>query len=135
MVIDERFDVVSRFSLPASSDSEIAETTDIILIYEPHLQHFEETSYMAAGTENLAGEDLRFCSHDEKYLLREYPGLTPGKTQIFLLGEKGVETSGIEIIIDGKSFTTGEKGLLDLSTEQLDLSSDSRIIIKGVLRN
>lgn len=133
-VIDERFDVVSRLSLPASTGSEILGNEDIVLLYEPYLQPFEETPYMAAATEEASGEDLRFCSRDGRYFLKEYPDCAPGMNLFYLIGEKGLETCGIEIVIDGKSFTTGEKGLLDISAGDLDLSSDSRVIIKGELR-
>ncbi|MCK4538900.1 MAG: hypothetical protein KAV42_08915 [Candidatus Krumholzibacteria bacterium] len=125
-VIDERFDVVSRFSIG---------NEDLVLLYEPHLQPFEESPYMAAATDKPSSEDLRFCSRDGRYLLREYPDCAPGENMLYLIGEKGLETCGIEIVIDGKSFTTEEKGLLDISAGELDLSSDSRVIIKGVLRS
>jgi hypothetical protein len=133
-VVDERFDVISRLSLPSSTGSEVPGHEDIVLLYEPYLQPFEEASYLAAATDEAPEEDLRFCSRDGRYLLREYPDSTPGKNILYLIGEKGLETNGIEVVIDGKSFTTCEKGLLDISTEQLDLSSDSRVIIKGALR-
>ncbi len=133
--IDERFDVLMRsISL---SPSEVSESVPegIELVYEPYTRPFEEEPSLAAATEQPAREPFRFCSGDGNYVLREFPDIATGRPSYFLVGERGIRTDSVEVVIDGIVLITDENGLLDTDSAGLSISKDSRIHVKTETSN
>lgn len=133
--IDERFDVLMQnISL---SPSEVSESVPegIELVYEPYTRPFDEESSLAAATEQPEKEPLRFCSGDGNYVLREFPDIATGNPSYFLVGERGIRTDSVEVVIDGYVLVTDENGLLESDSAGLSISKDSRIHVKTETSN
>ncbi len=128
--IDERFDILMRnVSLSPSEPSE-SDPEGIELVYEPYTRPFDEEPTLAAATEQPEREPLRFCSGDGDYVLREFPDIATGKPSYFLVGERGIKTDTVEVVVDGSVVTTDKNGLLDTDSAGLSISKDSRILVK-----
>ncbi len=128
--IDERFDILIRnVSLNPSEVSESV-SEGIELIYAPYTRPFDEEPSLAAATEQPEREPVRFCSGDGNYVLREFPDIATGKPSYFLVGERGIITSDVEIEIDGKVLITDQNGQLDTDSAGFSISKDSRIHVR-----
>ena len=128
--IDERFDILMRnVSLSPSEPSE-SDPEGIELVYEPYTRPFDEEPTLAAATEQPEREPLRFCSGDGDYVLREFPDIATGKPSYFLVGERGIKTDTVEVVVDGSVVTTDKNGLLETDSTGLSISKDSRILVK-----
>ena len=129
-IIDERFDILMRnISL---SPSEVPESVPegIELVYEPYTRPFDEEPSLAAATEQPVRESLRFCSGDGNYVLREFPDIATGRPSYFLVGERGIKTDNVDVVVDGSVVTTDKNGLLETDSTGLSISKDSRILVK-----
>ena len=128
--IDERFDILIRnVSLNPSEVSESV-SEGIELVYAPYTRPFDEEPSLAAATEQPEREPVRFCSGDGNYVLREFPDIATGKPSYFLVGERGIITSDVEIEIDGKVLITDQNGQLDTDSAGFSISKDSRIHVR-----
>ena len=128
--IDERFDILMRkISLNPSEVTEFV-SEGIELVYVPYTRPFEEEPSLAAATERPEREPVRFCSGDGNYVLRDFPDIATGKPSYFLVGERGIETSNVEVVVDGYVLVTGQNGLLDTDSAGLSISKDSRIQVR-----
>jgi len=129
--IDERFDVL----LQGISSMELSGSTESVpegieLVYEPYTQPFEGAPQLAAATGRPEREPLRFCSGDGSYVLREFPDIATGRPSYFLVGERGISTSGVEVVVDGQVLMTDQNGLLDTDSAGLSISKDSEIHVR-----
>ena len=133
--IDVRFDILMRnISLsPSEVSGSVAE--GIELVYEPYTHPFEEEPSLAAATEQPEREFLRFCSGDGNYVLREFPDIATGRPSYFLVGESGIRTDNVGVVVDGIVVITDENGLLDTDSAGLSISKDSRIHVKTETSN
>jgi len=128
--IDERFDFLMRNVSLSPSEPLESVPEGIELVYEPYTRPFDEEPTLAAATEQPEREPLRFCSGDGDYVLREFPDIATGKPSYFLVGERGIKTDTVEVVVDGSVVTTGKNGLLDTDSAGLSISKDSRILVK-----
>ena len=128
--IDERFDILMRNVSLSPSEPLESVPEGIELVYEPYTRPFDEEPTLAAATEQPERELLRFCSGDGDYVLREFPDIATGKPSYFLVGERGIKTDTVEVVIDGIVVITDENGLLDMDSARLSISKDSRILVK-----
>ena len=133
--IDVRFDILMRnISLsPSEVSGSVAE--GIELVYEPYTHPFEEEPSLAAATEQPEREPLRFCSGDGNYVLREFPDIATGRPSYLLVGERGIRTDYVGVVVDGIVVVTDENGLLDTDSAGLSISKDSRIHVKTETSN
>ena len=128
--IDERFDFLMRNVSLSPSEPLESVPEGIELVYEPYTRPFDEEPTLAAATEQPGREPLRFCSGDGNYVLREFPDIATGKPSYFLVGEGGIKTDTVEVVVDGSVVTTDKNGLLDTDSAGLSISKDSRILVK-----
>jgi hypothetical protein len=128
--IDERFDFLMRNVSLSPSEPLESVPEGIELVYEPYTRPFDEEPTLAAATEQPEREPLRFCSGDGDYVLREFPDIATGKPSYFLVGERGIKTDTVEVVVDGSVVTTDKNGLLDTDSAGLSISKDSRILVK-----
>jgi hypothetical protein len=133
--VDERFDILMRhISLSPSKEMESA-PEGIELFYKPYTKPFDGEPQLAAATERTEREPLRFLSGDGDYLLSELPDIATGRPTYYLVGERGIRTSGVEVVVDGKALITDENGRLDTDSEGLSISKDSRIHLRTETSN
>ena len=102
----------------------------IELVYEPYTRPFDEEPSLAAATEQPEREPLRFCSCDGNYVLREFPDIATGKPSYFLVGERGIKTGNVAVVVDGQVLVTDQNGLLDTDSAGFSISKDSRIQVR-----
>lgn len=122
----ERFDsLMARMSLQNPGSIE--------LHYKPYSEAFEEEPAWAAATEKIMYEPMRFCSSSGPYMIREFVDDSSGISKFYLLGENGVPTEDIKLIIDGRIIMTGKNGLIDLETAGLKLSGRSKVEVLGIM--
>jgi hypothetical protein len=133
--IDEKFDILMRNTSLGPSGIPESVPEGIELIYEPYTRPFEGEPQLAAATERPEREFIRFCSGDGKYLLREFPDIATGKSSYILAGERGIRTSGVEVVVDGTILMTDQYGQLDTDSEGLSISEDSRIVVRPKTSN
>jgi hypothetical protein len=128
--IEERFDIL--MNSVSLSPSEISESVPegVELAYEPYTRPFEGQPQLAAATEGPEREPLRFSSGDGNYFLREFPDIATGEPCYFLAGERGIRTSGVEVVVDGTVLMTDQFGRLDTDSVGISISKDSRIIVR-----
>ena len=107
----------------------------IPLVYQPYYRPFERPHSMAAATEPAEEETLRFCSPDGRYIFRAYPDIQTGGTAYYLIAETGNRTIGVEISINGRTYSTDEEGKIEAGPGEIEITSNSRIFIKRGLRN
>ena len=129
--VDERFDILLR-SISSMEPSGSAESVPegIELVYEPYTKPFEGVPQLAAATERPEREPLRFCSGDGNLVLREFPDIATGRPSYFLAGERGISTSGVEVVVDGRVLITDQNGRLDADSVGLSISKDSKIHVR-----
>jgi hypothetical protein len=128
--IDERFDILLRNVSLSPSERPESVPEGIELVFEPYTRPFDEEPSLAAATELPEREPLRFCSGDGSYVLREFPDIATGRTSFYLVGERGIRTSDVEVVVDGKALITDRNGLLDTGSEGLSITRDSRIHVR-----
>jgi hypothetical protein len=133
--IDERFDILMRMISLRPSEAPESVPEGIELVYEPYTLPFNEEPSLAAATERSEREPLRFCSGDGRYVLREFPDIATGKPSYILIGERGIRTDGVEVVVDGHLLVTGQNGLLDADSEGLSISKDSKIHVRTDISN
>jgi len=131
--IDKRFEsVLEKLSLSPSIQSESL-TAGIELLHQPYIEPFAGEHPWAAATELPEEEMLRFCSKDGRYMLREFPDSQTGKRSFHFIGDSRNRAKGIEVVIDGKSLFPDEFGIIDIDTDGLRITKDSKILLKGDL--
>jgi hypothetical protein len=128
--IEERFDILMHNVSLSPSESMESVPEGIELFYTPYTQPFDEVPQLAAATERPEREPVRFCSGDGNYVLREFTDLANGKSLYFLVGERGIRTSNVEVVVDGHVVVTDQNGLLDTDSEGFSISRDSRIHLR-----
>ena len=133
--IDGRFDVLMRNVSLSPSDASESVPEGVELVYEPYTLPFDEEPALAAATEQPEKEPLRFCSGDGNYVLREFPDVATGKPSYFLVGEKGIRTDCVDVVVDGIVVITDKNGLLDTDFAGLSISKDSRIHVRTKTSN
>ncbi len=133
--MDERFDVLGNLARAAGEENSIGGKQDpvwIELVYQPYCDPFEEAPCLAAATGPEEAERMRFCSNDKIYFLKDCRILETDDPDYYLLGD--AETANITVSIDGRILTTDEEGRVEIEPGEIELTSDSRILIKGDLR-
>ncbi len=128
--IDERFDILMHNVSLVPSETTESVSEGIELFYEPYTRPFEEEPQLAAATERPEREPVRFCSGDGNYFLSEFTNIANGNRSYILVGERGINTSGVEVVVDGKVLITGQNGLLDTDLAGFSISKDSKIRVK-----
>ncbi len=128
--IDEKFDILMQnVSLSPSGVTESV-PEGIELVYTPYTMPFDEEPQLAAATERPEKEPVRFCSGDGNYVLREFTDIATGKPSYFLVGEEGIKTSNIDVVVDGHVMITDQNGLLETDSEGFSISRDSKVHVR-----
>ncbi|MDD3642999.1 MAG: hypothetical protein PHQ19_06025 [Candidatus Krumholzibacteria bacterium] len=130
--VDDRFERLMRAVPTAFPDSPgpAHGTEGIELIYRPFREPFGEQARWAAATEPPSRAPLRFCSADDRYVLRERSDPAARRPSFCLFAEEGVRIDGVELVIDGVRCVTGPLGMLDTEKAGLVLTRDSRITLR-----
>ena len=123
--------LMERISSPAALKGlSSGEARGIELVHEPYFEPFDEPVRWAASTEEPLAQPLRFSSRDGAYFMREFPGGEAGESRYLLIADEAGKAGGVEIEIDGVALRTDAKGALPGLPPDLDLSKDSRIILR-----
>jgi hypothetical protein len=128
--IDERFDILMHNVSLSPSETTESVSEGIELVYEPYTRPFDEEPSLAAATERPEREPVRFLSGDGNYVLREFTDIAKGKPSYFLVGERGIRTGNVEVVVDGHVVVTDQNGLLDADFAGISISKDSRIHVR-----
>lgn len=128
--IDERFDVLLQTVSLCPSGVTESVPEGVELVYEPYTRPFDEEPQLAAATEKPEREPVRFCSGDGNYVLREFTDIANGKPSYFLVGERGIRTSNVEVVVDGHVVVTDQNGLLDTDSSGISISRDSKVHVR-----
>ena len=128
--IEERFDILMHNVSLSPSEATGSVPEGIELVYEPYTRPFDEVPQLAAATERPEREPVRFCSGDGNYVLREFTDIANGKSSYFLVGERGIRTSNVEVVVDGHVVVTDQNGLLDTDSAGISISGSSRIHLR-----
>ena len=128
--IEERFDILMQNVSLSPSESTGSVSEGVELVYVPYSHPFDEEPQLAAATERPEREPVRFCSGDGNYVLREFTDIANGKSSYFLVGERGIKTSDVEVVVDGHVVVTDQNGLLDTDSAGFSISKDSRIHLR-----
>ncbi|MCK4549415.1 MAG: hypothetical protein KAU49_04570 [Candidatus Krumholzibacteria bacterium] len=133
--IDLRFDILMRNVSLSPSEATESVSEGIELFYEPYTRPFDEEPSLAAATERPERKPVRFCSGDGNYVLREFTDIAKGKPSYFLVGERGIRTSNIEVVVDEHVVVTDQNGLLDTDFAGFSISKDSKIHVRTKTSN
>lgn len=128
--IEERFDILMHNVSLSPSEATGSVPEGIELVYEPYTRPFDEVPQLAAATERPEREPVRFCSGDGNYVLREFTDIANGKSSYILVGERGIRTGNVEVVVDGHVVVTDQNGLLDTDSAGFSISKDSRVHLR-----
>jgi len=133
--VDERFDILMKRISLSPSEVSVSVPEGIELVYTPFTLPFDEVPPLAAATERPEREPLRFCSGDGSYILRAFPDIATGRPSYILIGEEGIRTGAVEVVVDGVVLVTDQNGLLDTDVEGFSISKDSMIHVRTETSN